>query len=71
MKPAYGLELVQTQKLVLTPELHQAIMILQMNVREPSGLILRKSEEPSPGIAEETTESNVTTRMKRIDGIFL
>ncbi|HAF66932.1 MAG TPA: RNA polymerase sigma-54 factor [Clostridiales bacterium UBA9857] len=44
MKPAYGLELIQTQKLVLTPELHQAIMILQMNVQELSALLLEEVE---------------------------
>jgi RNA polymerase sigma-54 factor len=44
MKPAYGLELIQTQKLVLTPELHQAIMILQMNVQELSALIAEEVE---------------------------
>ncbi|HHY11397.1 MAG TPA: RNA polymerase factor sigma-54 [Firmicutes bacterium] len=45
MKPAYGLELVQTQRLVLTPELHQAIMILQMNAQELSELILEEAEK--------------------------
>jgi len=34
MKPGYSLELVQAQKLVLTPELRQAITILQMNTLE-------------------------------------
>ncbi|HHT84901.1 MAG: RNA polymerase factor sigma-54 [Bacillota bacterium] len=57
MKPAYGLELVQTQKLVLTPELHQAIMILQMNVQELSGLILEEIEKnPLLELIDETTE---------------
>ena len=57
MKPAYGLELVQTQKLVLTPELHQAIMILQMNVQELSGLILEEVQKnPLLELVEETTE---------------
>ncbi len=45
MKLGYGLELIQTQKLILTPELHQAIMILQMNVQELSELILEEAEK--------------------------
>jgi RNA polymerase sigma-54 factor len=45
MKLGYGLELVQTQKLVLTPELRQAIMVLQMNVHELSQFILEETEK--------------------------
>ena len=57
MKPAYGLELIQTQKLVLTPELHQAIMILQMNVQELSALIAEEVENnPLLDLVHDTTE---------------
>ena len=45
MKPGYSLELVQTQKLVLTPELRQAIMVLQMNVQELSEFMLSETEK--------------------------
>ena len=44
MEPGYGLELLQTQKLILTPELRQAIMVLQMNVQELSQFILQEVE---------------------------
>lgn len=55
MKPGYGLELVQTQKLILTPELHQALMILQMNVQELSELILEEAEKnPLLELVDET-----------------
>ena len=47
MKPGYGLELVQTQKLVLTPEMRQALLILQMNGYELSAF-LRKEVEGNP-----------------------
>ncbi len=45
MKPAYGLELVQTQKLALTPEIRQAIMVLQMSILELSVFIRQQVEE--------------------------
>jgi len=45
MKPGYGLELVQTQKLSLTPEIRQAIMVLQMNTLELVSFIREQVEE--------------------------
>ncbi len=45
MEPGYGLELLQTQKLILTPELRQAIMVLQMNVQELAQFILQEVED--------------------------
>ncbi len=45
MKPGYGLELVQAQKLALTPEVRQAIMVLQMNALELAGFIRQQVEE--------------------------
>ena len=62
MEPGYSLELVQTQKLVLTPELRQAIMILQMNVEELAQLILQEIEEnPLLDIADERREDVTLT----------
>jgi RNA polymerase sigma-54 factor len=45
MKPGYGLELVQSQKLALTPELRQAIMVLQMNALELLSFVRQQVEE--------------------------
>ena len=45
MKLGYGLELVQTQRLALTPELRQAIMVLQMNALELCSFIRQQVEE--------------------------
>ena len=47
MKPGYGLELVQTQKLVLTPEMRQALLVLQMNAYELSAFV-RSQVEGNP-----------------------
>ncbi len=47
MKPGYGLELVQSQKLALTPEIRQAIMVLQMSVLELS-IFVREQVEENP-----------------------
>ena len=44
MKPGYRLELVQAQKLVLTPELCQAILMLQMNIQELTEFVLAETE---------------------------
>ncbi|MBE3519887.1 MAG: RNA polymerase factor sigma-54 [Firmicutes bacterium] len=57
MKAGYSLELAQTQKLVLTPELRQAIAILQMNTQELATLIRQQVEEnPLLEILEEPPE---------------
>lgn len=57
MKPGYGLELVQTQKLALTPELRQAIMVLQMGVQELAVFIREQAEEnPLLDLVEEPQE---------------
>lgn len=45
MKPGYGLELVQSQKLALTPEIRQAIMMLQMNALELLSFMRTQVEE--------------------------
>ena len=51
MKLSYGLTIEQTQKLTMTPELIQAIRILQFNTQEldqvATGRLLRK---PCAGI---------------------
>jgi RNA polymerase sigma-54 factor len=57
MKAGYSLELSQTQKLVMTPELRQAIAILQMNTQELACLIRQQVEEnPLLEILEEPPE---------------
>lgn len=57
MKAGYSLEFSQTQKLVMTPELRQAIAILQMNTQELAALIRQQVEEnPLLEIAEELPE---------------
>ncbi|MGE5580016.1 MAG: RNA polymerase factor sigma-54 [Bacillota bacterium] len=45
MKPAYGLELQEAQKLALTPEVRQAIMVLQMSALELTSFIRQQVEE--------------------------
>lgn len=45
MKAGYGLELVQTQRLSLTPEMRQAIAVLQMNAMELREFIVSQAEE--------------------------
>ncbi len=45
MKQIFELELVQKQRLTLTPELHQAIMILQMNTYELCNLLVEEAEK--------------------------
>ncbi|QUL98006.1 MAG: RNA polymerase factor sigma-54 [Candidatus Fermentithermobacillus carboniphilus] len=57
MKPGYGLELVQTQKLILTPELRQAIMVLQMNALELRDFIREETEKnPLLEVSDEREE---------------
>lgn len=55
MKPVYGLQLVQSQRLSLTPELRQAITVLQMNVLELTEFI--KAEAEANPLLEVTDES--------------
>ncbi|HHY75286.1 MAG TPA: RNA polymerase factor sigma-54 [Firmicutes bacterium] len=45
MKAAYGLELVQTQKLSLTPEMRQALTVLQVSALELREIILQEVQE--------------------------
>lgn len=45
MKAFYGLELVQTQRLSLTPEMRQAITVLQMNALELREFLISQAEE--------------------------
>jgi RNA polymerase sigma-54 factor len=45
MKTGYGLELVQTQRLSLTPEMKQALSVLQMSAVELRDLILEEAQE--------------------------
>lgn len=57
MRPAYGLEISQVQKLALTPELRQAIMVLQMNAVELVQFVRSEVEEnPLLEIVEEWQE---------------
>lgn len=69
MKPVYGLQLVQSQRLSLTPELRQAIAVLQMNALELTQFIKAEAEsnpllevvdenrdEPLPNPADLTIE---------------
>jgi RNA polymerase sigma-54 factor len=58
VEPGYSLELVQTQKLILTPELRQAIMVLQMNVQELAQFILREVEaNPLLDVSDEQSDT--------------
>ncbi len=45
MKPGYGLQLIQSQRLSLTPELRQAITILQLNAADLLSLIQSEVQE--------------------------
>jgi len=45
MKATYGLELVQTQKLSLTPEMRQALTVLQVSALELREIILQEVQE--------------------------
>lgn len=45
MKPAFGLELNQTQTLSLTPDIRQGIMVLQMSAVELVGFLREQAEE--------------------------
>lgn len=65
MKPGYSLELVQTQKLVLTPELRQAIMVLQMNILELRDFIREEIEQnPLLEIATEREDDVFTDALE-------
>jgi len=60
MKPAYGLELLETQKLALTPEVRQAIMVLQMGTMELTSFIRQQVEEnPLLEIASDPREESL------------
>ncbi len=60
MKSAYGLELLETQKLALTPEVRQAIMVLQMSALELSSFIRQQVEEnPLLEIASDPQEESL------------
>lgn len=45
MRTGYGLELLQAQRLNLTPEMRQAITVLQMNAAELRAFIISQAEE--------------------------
>jgi len=45
MKPGYSLQLLQSQRLSLTPELRQAIMVLQMNALELTEFLRAQAED--------------------------
>ncbi len=57
MRLSYGLNLEQTQKLIMTPELRQAIAILQLSALELSNYVDEQIlENPLLDVMEETTE---------------
>lgn len=58
MRIGYGLNLEQTQKLIMTPELRQAIAILQLSTLELSSFIEEQLlENPLLEVVEEPTDS--------------
>ncbi len=67
MRMGYGLNVIQTQKLIMTPELRQAITILQLSALElesyveqqleENPLLEVKEEEPERSAAEDKTEA--------------
>jgi RNA polymerase sigma-54 factor len=60
MRLSYGLNLEQTQKLIMTPELRQAIAILQLSALELSSYVDQQIlENPLLDVVEEPTEQGI------------
>lgn len=72
MKTGYGLELVQTQRLSLTPEMKQALTVLQMSALELRDLILEEVQEnPLIEVEEEYPEETLESEGERDDDELL
>lgn len=70
MRLGYGLNLEQNQKLMMTPELRQAITILQLSAQELTTFIDRQLvENPLLELAEETGEIKIANSKKDKDGL--
>lgn len=68
MKPGYGLQLVQSQRLSLTPELRQAIMVLQMNALELTEFLRTQAEDnPLLEVQEESRDETLPDLSERAD----
>ncbi|MCL5935325.1 MAG: RNA polymerase sigma-54 factor, partial [Firmicutes bacterium] len=76
MRLGFGLSLEQTQKLIMTPELRQAITILQLSAMELAEYIeqellenpvLEKKEEAEKGEQEEATADENREREDKFD----
>lgn len=68
MKQEFGLELVQTQKLALTPELRQAITILQMTSQELLEYV-REEAEKNP-MLEAVDEDDTALSKEAVDEVL-
>jgi RNA polymerase sigma-54 factor len=72
MKTGYGLELVQSQRLSLTPEMKQALMVLQMSAVDLRDLILEQVQEnPLIELEDDYTEESLSTEEDGIDDELL
>ena len=61
MRTGYELELVQTQRLSLTPEMRQALSVLQMSAVELRDLILEQVQEnPLIEVEEDYVEESLS-----------
>jgi len=61
MRMGYGLNVIQTQKLIMTPELRQAITILQLSALELESYVEQQLEEnPLLEVRDEEIERSVT-----------
>jgi RNA polymerase sigma-54 factor len=65
MRLSYGMKLEQTQKLIMTPELRQAIMVLQMSAMDLAQYVENAMQEnPLLEVKEEEKEAEETEPLK-------